>query len=284
MIAAMDDGLGKIREKLQSMKQSENTLIVFIGDNGAPLKPGAWDGSLNAPLVGEKGMLTDGGVRVPFLAAWPFKIPAGQVCDHPVINLDIAATAVAMAGLPHDEKLDGVNLIPFVTGEKTSAPHDALFWRWRSQAAILEYPWKLIRLGDHTQYLFNVSQPNGETGDKNLLTKHPDIVERLGKKWEAWSDTLQPPGPAIAGNEQDDYFFATHVEKTPEGEARQSKAKPRRTGSESASTDPTWFAETEPSPRKRACSKSCPISIPKRRRFLPYPHSTIPDPASRRYR
>ncbi|MFN9912057.1 MAG: sulfatase, partial [Pirellulaceae bacterium] len=81
MIAAMDDGLGRIREKLRAMNQQDKTLIVFIGDNGAPLKEGAWDGSVNAPMVGEKGMLTDGGIRVPFVAAWPGQIPAGTVYE-----------------------------------------------------------------------------------------------------------------------------------------------------------------------------------------------------------
>ena len=96
MIAAMDDGLGRIRKKLHSMGVDKNTLIFFIGDNGAPLKTGAWNGSLNLPLIGEKGMLTDGGVRVPFVAAWPGSIPAGQVYEHPVSSLDVAATAVAL--------------------------------------------------------------------------------------------------------------------------------------------------------------------------------------------
>ena len=112
MIAAMDDGLGKIRAKLQAMKQAEQTLIVFIGDNGAPLKAGAWNGSINQPLTGEKGMLTDGGIRTPFVMAWPGTIPAGRKCEQPVINLDVAATARAMAGLPSDPILDGANLLP----------------------------------------------------------------------------------------------------------------------------------------------------------------------------
>ena len=79
MIAAMDEGIGRIRAKLREQGNEKNTLIFFIGDNGAPLKEGAWNGSLNLPLVGEKGMLTDGGIRTPFLAAWPGTIPAGQI-------------------------------------------------------------------------------------------------------------------------------------------------------------------------------------------------------------
>jgi uncharacterized sulfatase len=212
MIAAMDDGLGRIRGKLRSLGVEKNTLIFFIGDNGAPLKEGAWDGSLNLPLIGEKGMLTDGGVRTPFVAAWPGRIPAGRVFDHPVSSLDVAATAVALAGLPHDAKLDGVNLMPFVTGENKSAPHDLLYWRWRSQAAVLEFPWKLIRLGEKERYLFDVTTPEGEL--KNLIGGHPDIAARLEAKLQAWSATLQPPGPAEPNNDQDNMFFAAHVDKT----------------------------------------------------------------------
>jgi len=208
MIAAMDDGLGRIRTKLKEMGEEKNTLIVFIGDNGAPTKEKAWDGSLNLPLIGEKGMLTDGGIRTPFVAAWPGTLPAGKVFDQPVINLDVAATAVAAAGLPHDGKLDGVNLLPFVKGEKTTAPHETLFWRWRSQAAVLEFPWKLIRLGPTELFLFNVTTPDGET--KNLIAQHPEIAERLEAKLKTWSDTLNPTGLPTESVEADQSFFEDH--------------------------------------------------------------------------
>ena len=211
MIAAMDDGLGRIRAKLREMGAEKDTLIFFIGDNGAPVKPGHWDGSLNLPLIGEKGMLTDGGIRTPFVAAWPGKIPAGRVFDKPVINLDVAATAVALAGLPRDATLDGVNLLPFLTSEDKAAPHDALYWRWRSQAAVLEFPWKLIRLGPSERFLFDVTMPEGES--HNLLAQHPDIAARLDAKLKTWSDTLQPPGLPTETNQQDAIFFADHVEK-----------------------------------------------------------------------
>jgi uncharacterized sulfatase len=224
MIAAMDDGLGRIREKLKAMGVEQNTLIFFIGDNGAPLKTGAWNGSLNLPLIGEKGMLTDGGVRVPFVAAWPGRIPAGQVVEHPVSSLDVAATAVALADQPHDAKLDGVNLMPFLTGENRAAPHDTLFWRWRSQAAVLEFPWKLIQLGAHERYLFNVTTSEGEL--QNLLPEHPEIASRLEAKLKAWSANLRPPGPAETFNEQDNMFFAAHVDKTIE-QATKRRASPK---------------------------------------------------------
>ena len=212
MIAAMDDGLGRIRATLKEMGQERNTLIVFIGDNGAPLGD-AWDGSINLPLIGQKGMLAEGGIRTPFVAAWPGGWPAGVTYDQPVINLDVAATAVALAGLPHDATLDGVNLTPFVTGESTSAPHDTLYWRWGSQAAILEMPYKLVVLGDRERMLFDITRPDGENTARNLITQHPEIAARLQAKLEAWAGELVPPGlstDASGVSRHHEEMFAEH--------------------------------------------------------------------------
>lgn len=214
MIAAMDDGVGALRQRLRQLEVDKRTLIFFISDNGAPLRERAWNGSLNLPLIGEKGMLADGGVRVPFVAAWPGRLPAGRVFEHPVSALDVGATAVALAGLPHDDQLDGVNLIPFLTGGNTNAPHEALYWRWRSQAAVLEFPWKLMLLGGEQRYLFDVTQPEGET--RNLIAQHPEVAARLAGKLERWCATLKPPGLPETAHPQDTAFFATHVNKTQE--------------------------------------------------------------------
>ena len=108
MISAVDDGVGLLTARLKKHGLTENTLIFLVGDNGAPLKitkldalgggPG-WDGSLNTPLNGEKGMLAEGGMHTPFVVAWPGTIPAGQTYLHPIIALDVAATACAMANI-----------------------------------------------------------------------------------------------------------------------------------------------------------------------------------------
>jgi uncharacterized sulfatase len=209
MIAAMDDGLGQIRAKLKEMGQEQNTLIFFIGDNGAPLG-GAWDGSQNTPLVGQKGMLSEGGIRTPFVAAWPGHWPAGMAYDQPVINLDVAATAIALAGVPHDPKLDGVNLAPFVTGEKQFAPHDALYWRWGSQAAILEMPYKLIALGDRERLLFDITKPDSENIARDLIKQQPEIATRLEAKLKAWAAQLQPPGLPTSFDRHHEELFAEH--------------------------------------------------------------------------
>ena len=229
MIAAMDEGIGRVRSTLRSRGLEQNTLIFFIGDNGAPLRPAAWNGSLNLPLTGEKGMLTDGGVRTPFVAAWPGKLPAGKVYAPMVSALDVAATAVALAGLPADSSLDGVNLVPFLTGEKSGSPHDHLFWRWRSQAAVLDGRWKLVLLGPQQRYLFDTSSPEGET--RNLLEQEPAIADRLHARLKAWDATLQVPGLPSETNPQDQNFFDTHVEKKAvpaDSEPRAAKRKKKR--------------------------------------------------------
>lgn len=275
MIAAMDDGLGRIRAKLQEMGAGKRTLIFFIGDNGAPTTRGAWNGSLNTPLIGEKGMLTDGGTRTPFVAAWPGTLPAGRVYEQPVINLDVAATAVALSGLPRDGKLDGVNLMPFLTGRNNAAPHERLFWRWRSQAAVLEFPWKLVHLGDSKRYLFNITAPEGET--QNLLTQRADIAARLESELNEWSATLQPPGPPEPNNEQDSRFFAIHVDKTMDATAEIRRA-PTLGKNEAAGAVQGWLCRNGALAVKDGALTITPDDATKQRCFITHSNLDLPGP------
>jgi uncharacterized sulfatase len=144
MISAVDDGVGRIMDTLREHGLEDNTLIFFISDNGAPLKihkkdaPGGgpgWDGSLNDPMNGEKGMLTEGGIRTPFVVYWKGVIPGGQTYSHPVISLDVAATANALAKLPDDPVLDGVNLIPYLTGKNKQRQLE-ISDRWRQGVSV----------------------------------------------------------------------------------------------------------------------------------------------------
>ncbi len=207
MISAVDDGVGLVTNTLKKCGLTEKTLIFLIGDNGAPLKmhkvdspldgdAGGWDGSLNTPLNGEKGMLTEGGMSTPFVVAWPGKIPGGQTYSYPVSALDVAATAVAMAGVsvkPGD--LDGVNLLPHLTGENKAPPHDALYWRWSAQSAIREGDWKLLRGGER-EYLFNLSADREEK--HNLASQEPAVAARLRTKLQTWAAELNPAGMALS--------------------------------------------------------------------------------------
>lgn len=222
MLSAVDDGIGRIVATLRKHDLEEDTLIFVIGDNGAPLKihkfdaPGGgpgWDGSLNDPMNGEKGMLTEGGIRVPFLVHFKGTIPGGQVYSHPVIALDVGATACALAGLPTDPVLDGVNLLPFLTHKTTGTPHEALYWRWLSQSAIRKGKWKYLRSNDR-EYLFNMETDYEEKN--NLLGSHPEVVASLSENLASWAATQSPPGIGAMKSEamsrQADKFFSWYLD------------------------------------------------------------------------
>ena len=220
MMSAIDDGVGRIAESLRRHGIDEKTVVFFISDNGAPLKidkkdlpiedkGGAWDGSLNDPWIGEKGMLTEGGIRVPFLVRWKGRLPAGRVYDRPVLSLDVAATAVALAGLPADG-LDGVDLVPYLSGEKKGDPHEALYWRFWSQAAVRSGRWKYLRLGGNREFLFDLE--GGAHDSKNLLKDHPDTARELRGKLEAWCGGLKEPGlPDRPLNPQETEWYAHYL-------------------------------------------------------------------------
>lgn len=216
MISAVDDGVGRIMERLEHHGIDRNTMIFFIGDNGAPLKltmedidiaevSGAWDGSKNTPLNGEKGMLAEGGIRVPFLARWKGTIPGGQVCKTPVSSLDVAATACAMAGLERPATFDGLNLLPMIKDGEPAAGR-TLFWRFWNQAAVREGDWKLLKLGSHKSYLFNLSNDPEEQHDR--IESQPEIATRLEKRLSDWTAGLKPAGlPKGNGNIQETRFY-----------------------------------------------------------------------------
>ena len=202
MIAAMDDGIGKIKETLRKNNLEENTLIVFLSDNGAPLKlhkediplsfkGGAWNGSLNDPYIGEKGMVSEGGIRVPFIMNWPNGLPKGKVYDRPVSSLDIAATSLAIAGEKVPKELDGVNVIPYLNGDAKGDPHKALYWRFWQQAAIRVGDWKYLNF-QNTEFLFNVN--NDEHEHVNLIEKYPEKAKELKAELLQWGSELKHPG------------------------------------------------------------------------------------------
>ena len=218
MISAIDDGIGEIRKKLKQHNILENTIIFFVSDNGAPTKMlkkdlpisyklGAWDGSLNDPLVGEKGMLSEGGIRVPFILSWPEKIKKGIKYESPVSVLDIAATAVSAAGLIVPKILDGVNLIPFLIGNKKGLSYRFLYWRFWDQSAIIRGNYKFLKAGKK-EYLFDISTPLPER--ENLISKNQNEAKRLRKKLFEWSKELKTkgiPNKLNRSSEWYDFYF-----------------------------------------------------------------------------
>ena len=223
MISAIDDGVGRIMERLERYGIDENTLIFFISDNGAPLKldmrditlefrGGAWDGSKNTPLRGEKGMLSEGGIRVPFLVRWKGTIPGGQVIDTPVITLDVAATAVAAAGLQKPAEFDGEDLLPMLAKGK-KLPERTLYWRFWEQIAVRKGDWKLLRTKGHPPFLFNLSSDKEET--KNLSEAFPEVVTDLQHRADAWTKELVPNAPLSGDWPLQGIFWYQHYFNVP---------------------------------------------------------------------
>ncbi len=198
MMAAIDDGVGRIMATLREYNIADKTLVAFLSDNGAPLgrrgNPESWPGSLNTPYIGKKGLLTEGGIRIPFIMSWPGGLPQGVVYERPVISLDIAATALAMAGEDVPPDLDGVNLLPYLRGEQSGDPHESLYWRFFNQTAIRAGDWKYLHF-EGREFLFNVESDEHE--HINLLAKHPELAKSLRAKLETWACGLQRPGLSI---------------------------------------------------------------------------------------
>ncbi len=222
MISAVDDGVGRILNTLAKYEILENTIIFFISDNGAPLgldmtdtpidnHQEAWDGSMNTPLVGEKGMLTDGGIRVPFLMQWSGKIAAGQTFDKPVISLDAAYTALKASGASTSTlgQLDGIDLLPALTGSSEYLNNRALFWRFWSQGAVRVGRWKYISMGKNLEYLFDMYSDEHE--EENLILSSPEKAEELKKLLQEWKGSLyRQPGDIEIDNQEKtwyDYFL-----------------------------------------------------------------------------
>lgn len=200
MLKELDDAVGAVLAKLRDSGLEDHTLIFFLSDNGGPTTKFSPNGARNGPLRGSKGDTWEGGIRVPFFVEWKGRLPAGSVCAQPVISLDIAATALAAAGLPPASGLDGVNLLPYLDGQKTSAPHEFLYWRFGKQMAIRSGDWKLVRpsLGSGNYeniatepMLFNLKDDVGEQHD--LAAARPDKVQQLQTAWNEWNAQLAPP-------------------------------------------------------------------------------------------
>jgi arylsulfatase A-like enzyme len=206
MMSAIDDGVGKIKETLKKYGIDDNTIIFFAGDNGAPLAgdnlnsnfksipvevPGSWDGSLNTPFLGEKGMLSEGGIRTPFVINWPKGLPQGKVYDRPISSLDFAATSLALAGMDIPQELDGVNIVPYLRDDLKGDPHEALYWRFWDQAAIRKGDWKYLKCKER-EYLFNVASDLHE--NKNLIAENPKLAKKMKEMLKSWCSQLKYPG------------------------------------------------------------------------------------------
>lgn len=191
MIAGIDEGVGKIDLLLTEMGIRENTMIIFLSDNGGRL-----DAANNGPLRGHKGMLFEGGIRVPFVISWPERLPMGKHYEQPVISLDLFATCMAAAGIipNQSDQLDGINLLPFLESTKTQDKDRVLYWRVANgkEYAIRKGKYKLIQSAYKNKLmLFDLEKNSTEIEDISL--ENPKIVAQLLSLYNNWNSTLATP-------------------------------------------------------------------------------------------
>ena len=192
MILALDRSVGRILEAVERNGLTEDTIILFTSDNGGAGYIGLPD--VNDPFRGWKITLFEGGIHVPFFIKWPAQIAPGTEVDAPVHHFDFYATAAAAAGapLPSDRKMDGVDLVPYATGQAEGDPHDALFWRSGASQSALVDGWKLnVSDPPGRVWLFDLAEDPTESND--LSAQRPDKVAELQAALAAHNAEQPPP-------------------------------------------------------------------------------------------
>lgn len=192
MVSAVDDGVGRVLEKLEALKLTENTIVIFLSDNGGPESANASD---NGILRGGKSDVFEGGIRVPFAMKWPKKIQQGKIYDKAVISLDIFATILAQSQKPLATKnsLDGVNLLPFINQQNKDAPHDFLYWRKFDQNdfAIRNAKGEKLLKVKGKQSVFDLNANISE--EPGQVINQENINQLLLTKYNEWNQQMHDP-------------------------------------------------------------------------------------------
>jgi arylsulfatase B len=194
MLANMDNSVGNILKQVRKSELEENTIVFFLSDNGGPTKELT---SSNLPLRAGKGAMHEGGLRVPFMVQWKGTLPAGKVYEKPVTSLDIYATAAANAKATAPKNIEGVDLVPYLTGRNSGRPHETLFWRQGGKAGLRHGDWKLVRMGGRRDVgkakweLYDLSNDLSE--ENNLANKNPARLNELVAIWEKMNGEMKEP-------------------------------------------------------------------------------------------
>ncbi len=189
-VTCMDEAIGVLMDAVEKAGQTDNTLFLFISDNG-----GSGNGG-NAPLKGSKSTMWEGGLRVPFIARWPGRLPAGKVTNEFLTSLEFVPTLLAATGAaaPDGVKMDGFDMLPILRGV-TKSPRKEMFWQRRSDKAARFENWKWLDSAKG-KGLYDVSQDIGE--EHNLSREKPEIAQMMQErfaKWRAEMDATEPRGP-----------------------------------------------------------------------------------------
>jgi len=192
MVHNLDVNIGRMIDELKAQSLYANTVIVFLSDNGGPVARNN-PFVVNAPYRGSKGIVLEGGIRVPFLVSWPKGIKSNTRYKHPITALDIAPTFVALAGgeISPSDSFDGRNVYPFLSGADSSNPNTQMKWRFTISASIRDGDYKLVRLPDRLPMLYDLSVDKAELND--IAHLHQDRVQRMLKTLGDWDVSAPHP-------------------------------------------------------------------------------------------
>ncbi|WP_169976580.1 sulfatase [Tautonia rosea] len=194
MVQSMDQAVGRVLDELDELGLSDNTVICFMSDNGG-LSTSEGSPTSNLPFRGGKGWLYEGGIREPYLIAWPGVTDSGGTCDVPVMSTDFYPTLLDIAGIPllPEQHRDGLSLVPLLKGEEDSLARDALYWHYPHYSNQGGFPGGAIRSGnfklierfeDGRIHLYDLSRDVGERHD--LAFDHPEVADSLRKRLHSW--------------------------------------------------------------------------------------------------
>ena len=212
MIEALDRSIGKIVSTLEENGLTENTLIIFASDNGGAGYIGL--DNINKPYRGWKLTHFEGGMHIPFFAKWPAKIKKDMRYDKRIHHTDIFSTILGAASIepPKEIKIDGINLIPFLTNEKSGEPHQTLYWKNASYQAVIHNDWKLLRskFPNEQEYLYNLKKDPYE--QNNLAMSELTLKSLLHEKLDTHIESMPEPNwpqsvfmPVVVDKPQTEY-------------------------------------------------------------------------------
>lgn len=188
---AADRAIGRLVNFLKKEKIFDNTLIFFLSDNGGAVN----NLSSNLPFKGFKGNKFEGGTRVPYFVVWKNRIGGTpQKCDGLVSSLDIMATALNAAGIDRKslkQPIDGVDLIPYLSGKKKGSPHEVLFWRKLNAMAVRTPHYKRIEVTGIGKVLYDMVKDPYET--HNIIESNKSIDNKMSKMYKKWASEMMPP-------------------------------------------------------------------------------------------
>jgi arylsulfatase A-like enzyme len=222
MMQSLDANIGRVLQALDVQGLSANTIVVFTSDNGGERFSDLW------PFSGMKGELLEGGLRIPAIARWPGRIPAGAVSDQVMISMDWLPTLLAAAGTQPDPSYppDGDNLLSILTGSASPHPRK-LFWRFKAggQRAVRDGDWKYLQIAGN-EFLFDVVKDPRERA--NLKGRHTDIFDRLKNDWASWNNTMLAERARPAAYSNPGNFLADHYGVTNPAAVAPSGSAPTR--------------------------------------------------------